>query len=172
MLHSSDPAARTGAANEAAALQEQHAALRRLVLGHAQAHIIPDEAATQELRPRTSGGRGAARRPPPHWRGLLRRAGALAEFVGPELAATALVPALMWLPNESDWRTRAAFYARLPDLAASVVCSSLRSSLFPSLSFCRVLAPKLGFAGETMHALQGTGTLTKVTLTPFDLPFL
>jgi hypothetical protein len=52
----------------------------------------------------------------------MRHVGCLAAFLGHELADNAFVPSIMWLPNEQDWRVRAAFYQHLPELAAIVVC--------------------------------------------------
>lgn len=52
---------------------------------------------------------------------LMQAAGELATFFGTEMAMTALVPAFMYLPNETNWRVRAAFYHHLPEVATTVV---------------------------------------------------
>ena len=57
----------------------------------------------------------------PSWRALMAQAGALATFLGPAAASRKLVPSLLWLPNDPAWRTRAAFFAHLPALAAGSV---------------------------------------------------
>ena len=56
------------------------------------------------------------------WVHLMSGAGQLAEFLGPEQATSTLLPTFMWLPNESDWRVRAAFYQHLPGVAQGLVC--------------------------------------------------
>jgi hypothetical protein len=67
------------------------------------------------------------------WVYLMSGAGQLAEFLGPEQATSTLLPTFMWLPNESDWRVRAAFYKHLPGVAQGLV----RCCLLTCPQICR-----------------------------------
>lgn len=97
-----------------------------------QAHILPEEsvaAAAGRLAAAPAGPRtGAAT-----WRALMPCVGGLSAFLGPELTVASFVPSIMWLPNEPDWRMRAAFYCHLPDLAANVVRRAAPLSLLCAL---------------------------------------
>ena len=55
------------------------------------------------------------------WLELLEHAGSLAAFFGPHITNSVLLPSTLWLPNETNWHVRAAFYRHLPDIAIHVV---------------------------------------------------
>jgi hypothetical protein len=110
----------TGGTSQTTEAQEQLASLRLAVLNIVQDHILPDEgvmAAGGREGPAGVGARSTTQT----WIALMRHVGSLAAFLGHELASNTFVPSIMWLPNEQDWRVRAAFYEHLPELAANVV---------------------------------------------------
>lgn len=128
---------RAGKNAQAAALAEQLAALRRTVADFIQSRFLPeDPAASRALSGPVPGVSVSVSNPATvprvgdaghHgwaslWVYLMSGAGQLAEFLGPEQATSTLLPTFMWLPNESDWRVRAAFYKHLPVVAQGLVC--------------------------------------------------
>jgi hypothetical protein len=106
------------------AFVEQLAALRRMMADIVQRRFFPEEGSTTRSHSAQSGVDPAGLG---HWASmwvhLMRGAGVLASFLGPDLASSVLVPSFMWLPNEQDWRVRVAFYQHLPEVARSVVRS-------------------------------------------------
>ena len=110
--------------------------MRTGVLTMVQAHILPDEGHGGDAQRALSqagavtSAPAATRRGAPAWRALMRRIGAMAAFLGVELASRTLVPALMWLPNEPDWRARSSFFRHLPQLSATVVRLLFAVALF------------------------------------------
>jgi hypothetical protein len=89
------------------------------------------------------------------WVYLMRGAGELAQFLGPEQATSTLLPTFMWLPNESDWRVRAAFYKHLPSVSQGLVCPLLIRSavrhIFTVVSFSSLVSPRVHFSRSPLR---------------------
>ena len=112
---------------QAAALSEQLLSLRRVLSQIVQSRFLPEDLSTgQAGGPGGRSAAGGASKPGTASASaarayLMHAAGELAAFLGEELAMTTLVPMFMYLPNEADWRVRAAFYHHLPEVTGTVV---------------------------------------------------
>lgn len=131
---------------QAIALGGQLTSLRRALSQILQSRFLPEDPATAQPvgspvapagRAAPAGGKpGAAAGSSAVRVYIMQAAGELAAFLGTDMAMTTLVPMFMYLPNETNWRVRAAFYLHLPEVASTLVCRRCFPRLLVDVRVC------------------------------------